>query len=119
MNKKSNRITGINGEKIATEYLQKIGYNILTINFVFDRTEIDIIAEKEGLIVFVEVKSRSTNFYGFPEEAVNEAKQENIQKVAEYYLEENKLENEIRFDVISLTWNKEKNYSIYHIEDAF
>jgi putative endonuclease len=110
--------TGAEGEKLAAEYLQKKGYKVLDINWKYERCEIDIIAEKKGLIVFVEVKTRSGANYGWPEEAVNPAKQKNIAKAADAYLEEKNLDKEIRFDIISVIFRPSKT-DIYHIEDAF
>lgn len=75
------------GEEISIEYLRKNGYKILARNFRMGRYgEIDIIAEKEEILTFIEVKCRATCKYGNPAEAVTLAKQKKIKKVAEYYL---------------------------------
>ena len=87
------------GEEMATKYLVNIGYQILEKNFRFKRDEVDIIATKDGIIVFVEVKTRTSNFLGEPEESVSMAKQKRIIKVANHYLIENDLDNEGRFDI--------------------
>ncbi len=112
-----NKAIGPKGEQFAAEYLKDNGYEILEMNWVAESCEVDIIAKYNSIIIFVEVKTRTNDFYGNPEEAVNEAKQENLMKVAEAYLIENDLDNEIRFDIISIIWNKERK-DIYHIEDA-
>ncbi|MEA3496606.1 MAG: YraN family protein [Bacteroidota bacterium] len=112
-----NKSVGAKGEQFAAEYLKDKGYEILEMNWVAERCEVDIIAKYNSVIIFVEVKTRTNDFYGNPEEAVNEAKQENLMKVADAYLIENDLDNEIRFDIISIIWNKNRK-DIYHIEDA-
>lgn len=110
--------TGSEGEKSAAEYLQKKGYRILAVNWKYDRCEIDIIAEKNDLIIFAEVKTRTGANYGWPEEAVNPAKQRNIAKAADAYLVENNLDKELRFDIVSVIFRPAKT-DIYHIKDAF
>jgi putative endonuclease len=114
-----NRSTGDSGEKTAAEYLRSKGYTILETNYKGDRCELDIIAREGDIIVFVEVKTRSGTTHGFPEEAVGAVKQENIGRAAETYLINHRLENEIRFDVISIVTSKNKAPEIYHIPDAF
>lgn len=111
-------ILGKEGEEIAMEFLKHKQFIIMERNWRYDRAEIDIIAQKENTIHFVEVKTRSTNYFGHPEEAVNEAKQTLLSKAANQYLEENQLINEAQFDIIAITLS-EKDSSIYHIEDAF
>jgi putative endonuclease len=69
-------------------------------------------------IVFVEVKARTNDKFGWPEEAVKLSKQQNIIKAAETYLFEKKLDVEIRFDIISILFNP-TGHDIYHILDAF
>jgi putative endonuclease len=113
----SNKSFGDKGEKIAVNYLKTKGYNILETNWRTGRIELDIIAQIEKIIVFVEVKTRKSDYYGFPEEAVNRQKQKNILDAAEVYLIEKKLDNEVRFDIISIIKNKSIE-KIYHIEDA-
>ena len=108
---------GIRGEIIARRYLKGQNYIIHEQNWTFEKVEIDISAEKDQQIVFVEVKTRSTDIYGDPEEAVNTRKQQNILKAAEAYIEDNELDKEIRFDVISIVIQGSKE-RIYHIEDA-
>jgi putative endonuclease len=98
--------------------LGKKGYSVLEINWRFEKTEVDIIARQNNTLVIIEVKTRTGDQFGFPEEAVGAAKQKNLALAAEEYLERNNLEMDVRFDVISITVTKEKPV-IYHIEDAF
>lgn len=75
------------GERVSVTYLKKAGYIILATNFRMSRYgEIDIIAEKEGILTFIEVKCRANKKYGSPAQAVTLGKQRKIRRVAEYYL---------------------------------
>lgn len=105
------------GEKIATEYLISKGASIRENNYKIKSGEVDIIADVDNEIIFVEVKSRSNINFGYPAEAVNYKKRMKITNVAKYYILKNRLENKrIRFDVIEVYL---KNKEINHIENAF
>ncbi|PSL43437.1 putative endonuclease [Chitinophaga niastensis] len=109
---------GRRGEIIAQDYVSK-HCTLLHINWKSGRKEIDIIAEKKGTLYFIEVKTRSNNRYGWPEEAVNYKKQEHIQEVATDYLEHYNLHPiAIRFDIIAITFMGEK-YELMHLRDVF
>jgi putative endonuclease len=110
---------GKKAEDLAVEYLQKNGYKILIRNFRFQKAEIDIIAEKDNLIIIVEVKARSTDAFILPQEAVTKNKIKLIVTATNHYLEEFNKENEIRFDIISVLPDEKKNLIIEHIKDAF
>lgn len=112
-----NQSIGKKGEDIATAYLMKNGYAILERNWRSGRVELDIIAKKDELIVFVEVKTRSSSFFGHPEQAVNQVKEAHILEAAENYIYEKQLKNDIRFDVVAIVKNS-KAEEIYHIKDA-
>ena len=106
-------------EDIAADFLQKNGYKILTRNFRFQKAEIDIITEKDDLIIIVEVKARSTDAFMLPQEAVTKTKIRSIVLAANHYLEEYNKQNEVRFDIISVLPDENKNLIIDHITDAF
>ena len=106
------------GEEIAVKELNLKGYQILERNFRFKRDEVDIIAQKDQIIVFVEVKTRESDYLGRPEEAVSMAKQKRIIKVANHYMIENDLDLEGRFDIFGILVNK-NGQEVRHIEDAF
>ncbi|WP_343660583.1 YraN family protein [Chryseobacterium sp.] len=106
-------------ENLAADHLKKYGYKILVRNFRFQKAEIDIIAEKDDLIIIVEVKARSTNAFMLPHEAVTKTKIKSIVSAANHYLEEFNRDNEVRFDIISVLPDKNKNLAIDHIMDAF
>jgi putative endonuclease len=113
-NKKNNTIKGKEAEDLATQFLVNLGYEILVRNYRYQRGEIDIIAKIADTIVFVEVKSRKNEDFGFPEEAVTPKKQDLIHTTAENYLLENDLQNDIRFDIIAIV-----NQEVTHLIDAF
>ena len=94
---------GIIGEKIAQDYLRNKDYKILETNFYTRRGEIDIIAQKDNCIVFIEVKTRTNLKYGTPAMAVNSVKKKHIKFAAKIFLALNKIkELEVRFDVIEI-----------------
>ncbi|MET3034581.1 YraN family protein [Chryseobacterium sp. NRRL B-14859] len=106
-------------EDLAADYLQKNGYKILVRNFRFQKAEIDIIAEKDSLIIIVEVKARSTDTFLLPQEAVTKTKIRSIVSAANHYLEEFNSDKEVRFDIISVLPDEKKKLNIDHIMDAF
>lgn len=111
--------TGNRGEDIATEFLQRKGYTILERNWRHSRSEVDIIAEDKGMIVFVEVKTRRSQKFGHPEESVSEAKQQKLLEAADAYLESLEDAKELRFDIVSIRIGHNQQPTIYHIVDAF
>lgn len=110
---------GKKAEDLAVEYLIKSGYKILVRNFRFQRAEIDIIVEKDNLIIFTEVKARSTDTFMLPQEAVNKRKISLIVSAANHYLEEFNKNLEARFDIISVLPDEKGKLIIEHIIDAF
>ena len=109
---------GTVGETLAREYLAQKGYNVLEINWRYKRWEIDLIAEKNNEIIFVEVKTRTGNFFGEPELAVNKSKQNFLGQAASEYMDQKRLGGDVRFDIISITVKSTGN-EILHVEDAF
>ena len=109
---------GTQGETLALNYLQAKGYEVIEKNYRYLKAEVDLIAKHNNVVVFVEVKARSTNFFGEPELAVTLSKQKLLIAAADYYASSNQLQNEIRFDVIAIIINKNET-TIKHIEDAF
>ena len=116
-----NKILGNLGEDLASDFLEKKGYRIVERNFVWQKNEIDIIAEdeKERNIVFVEVKTRNTDYFIQPFEAVDFKKQKAIIKVANAYIRSRNIDLEARFDVISIVQNEQGSQTIEHIIGAF
>lgn len=110
---------GFKGEMIAKEYLEQKGYEILDENWVHGKAEVDLIAYINKQIIFVEVKTRTSITFGLPEDFVSEAKQKQMDLAASEYIELMNHQGEIRFDIVSVLFNKQNNYTIKHIEDAF
>ena len=110
---------GKKAEDLAAEFLIKSGYKILVRNFRYQKAEIDIIAEKDNLIIITEVKARSTDAFMLPQEAVNKRKISLIVSAANHYMEEFNKNQEVRFDIISVLPNEKGKLIIEHIIDAF
>ena len=106
------------GEELAVEFLEKAGYAILETNWVFQKAEIDIIAQKGDTLAIVEVKTRSSLEFGSPEEFVKPKKIQLLVKAVNEYVLQNDLDVEVRFDIISVFSNRGK-FEIEHFEDAF
>ncbi|MDR1168095.1 MAG: YraN family protein [Heliobacteriaceae bacterium] len=99
----NNRALGNSGEDIACRYLEENGYEILERNRHFGRNcEIDIIAKLKKKLIFVEVKTRKSNNFGAPFEAVTKTKYENLVKGVQFYLKENPYKD-CQIDVIGIT----------------
>lgn len=108
------------GEQIAAEYLTNKGYRIVEKNFRAGRGEIDLIAwQHDRLLVFIEVKTRASEFFGGPEGAVTGAKQDRMARTAGIYMEQIGYDWEIRFDVVAVLLVHGIVREIRHIEDAF
>ncbi len=107
---------GRTGEDVAVAYLFGKGYRIWERNWKSGHKELDIIAEKDGLLVIVEVKTRRDERYGKPEDAVNLRKIKLTVLAAESYVRSHKLDMPIRFDIISVLG---KEREVTHIKDAF
>ncbi len=115
----NNKEKGDKGEKLAVDYLINKGYVILETKWRWKRCEVDIIAKTENMLVFIEVKTRTTNSFGLPEESVSKKKQLQIQQAADEYIFIAAHKGEIRFDVIAINLSKNKTAAIHHIKDAF
>jgi len=111
--------TGRQGEDLAAKFLLQHSYAILQRNYRWARGEIDIVAEKDGILVFVEVKTARGDAFGNPETWVTARKQEQIGLVAQRYLQEKEIQNmDCRFDVIAVKAHGQ-HWQIKHIENAF
>lgn len=113
--KTNNRKLGTSYETLAKKYLEQQSYVIIRMNYRCKSGEIDIIARDGAYIVFVEVKYRSSNKYGYPRESVNYYKQKHIIAAAKYYLYTHNLYgSSCRFDVIEICYDK-----VTHLKNAF
>jgi putative endonuclease len=109
---------GKEGEVIARKMLEGKGYQILETNWRHDKDEIDIIAMDGDELVIVEVKTRSSDYFGHPEDAVDYRKEAFLIRATEAYLEEKDLDCDSRFDIVSIIL-KDGKPEIFHIRDAF
>lgn len=108
------------GEDCAAKFLEAAGYTIVARNFRIRSAEIDIIAQLDNVIVFVEVKARSNIRHGLPVEAVNLRKQKKIIEAAGVFLQDEKFcDCACRFDVVEVYLRGEHVEKINHIENAF
>lgn len=109
---------GKEGEKAAADFLRKEGYAILQTNYVYQKAEIDIIAQQGDVLAVVEVKTRSSIAFGLPQDFVKPKKIQLLVKAVDNYITENDLDVEARFDIIAIHKNGSK-YDIEHLKDAF
>lgn len=111
--------TGIKGEQLAQNFLIKKGFNVLYTNWCFGKKEVDLIAERDGILRFVEVKTRASNAFGFPEEAVNSRKIGYLKDAAAEFMDTNPQYKKIQFDIISILMENNIAKEVLHFEDAF
>lgn len=109
--------TGQSGEQEAGHYLTSKGFTIIHTNWRYKKEEVDLIVENEEYLVFVEVKTRTTEDFGSPEEFVSRKKQLHLIKAANAYIEENDIDKEARFDIIAVILQPQ--FKIIHLEEAF
>lgn len=108
---------GKKGEELAMDFLIDKGYKILEKNYRYLKAEVDIIAQKEDVLAVVEVKTRSTDYFGNPQDFVNPKKIKLLLSAIDYYVIEKDLDVEVRFDIIAIIHQKE--IKIEHLKDAF
>ncbi|TWI01304.1 putative endonuclease [Flavobacterium tiangeerense] len=106
------------GEEMAVEFLQKEGYTILQTNYTFQKAEIDILAQKAGVLAVVEVKTRSSLDFGLPQDFVKPKKIQLLVKAVDAFVIQNDLDLEVRFDIIAIH-KEDKSFVIEHLIDAF
>ena len=110
---------GRKGELMAKRHLEQAGYEILDENWCHGKAEIDLIAYKDKVIIFTEVKTRSGNAFGEPEDFVDNRKQRLLAAAADEYIYLMNHQGEVRFDIIAILFKNDENYKLNHIEDAF
>ncbi|HLC39090.1 MAG TPA: YraN family protein [Patescibacteria group bacterium] len=104
------------GEKVAANYLAKLGFEILERNYTTNLGELDLIAKEGGVVVFVEVKTRTSRSFGLPQESVNFKKQNKIVRVALQYLQQHRLSHRTwRIDVVAIVMNR-RTHKVENIE---
>ena len=110
---------GRKGEALAKAHLENTGYEIMDENWTHGRLEVDLIAYKNGTIIFTEVKTRTGRGFGEPEDFVDTRKQKLLADAADEYLYLMNHQGEVRFDIISVLFDQKNNHVLKHIEDAF
>lgn len=109
------------GERLAADFFTQKGYTVLATNWQYKQYELDLVVQlaPQKTIVFVEVKTRRTNYFGYPETFVTKAKQLQIAKAAALYLDQQGLNDApVRFDVVAVTITPIETH-LHHIDDAF
>ena len=107
------------GEAAAASYLEREGYEVLAYNWRHRRMEIDLVACKDGVLIFVEVKTRQKNEFHSAERSINQKKKSLLAEAASVYMEQHGHDWELRFDIIVVLYRNETAYDIQHYEDAF
>lgn len=110
---------GRRGEQFALEHLKAKGYEVLEQNWRFKHLEVDLIASFQNRIIIIEVKSRTSDTWGKPDDSVTNAKIKYLTEATEAYLTLNDFDKEIRFDIISILFKKNQVEKIVHLEEAF
>ena len=120
LNKKtSNQHKGNYGESLAFDFLQQQGFVVLERNWRYKHCEVDIICQKNNILHFVEVKTRTNQKFGNPEESISQKKMNALKKVAEEYLIQHTEFVQIQFDVVAIKLNNHIIEDIFFIEDVF
>lgn len=112
---------GLRAESMAAEYLQKLGYTILARNWRRPEGELDLVAGRDGLCVFVEVRSRTGDERGHPLETIDARKRGRVRRAAAMYIDaERPSATVFRFDAIGVTFaSDDRPPELVHVEDAF
>lgn len=106
------------GEDKAVEFLQNLGYEIICRNWRFKKLELDIVCLFKDILIFVEVKTRSSLEFGLPQDFVKQTKIKKLVLAANAYIDENNRNEEVRFDILAIHVDN-NTFSIDHLEDAF
>ncbi|WP_445748459.1 YraN family protein [Polaribacter sp.] len=109
---------GAIGEQLAIDYLLDNGYKICERNYRYLKAEVDIIALKENTLIAVEVKTRTSNYFGNPEDFVTKKKIKLLVSAIDFYVTKRNLDVNVRFDIIAITLEK-STHKLEHLEDAF
>ena len=112
-------LTGNTGEALAAAYLSEHGYRVLHQNWRHSRWEVDIIAEKDAILHFVEVKTRRSKKFGHPEENVDKKKIQNLINAAEEYLYQQPQWKRVQFNVLAITILKDEPVEYFLLEDVY
>jgi len=109
---------GKRAEQLAADYLTNKGYRILARNWRYGKEELDLVAMDGDTLVIVEVKARTSDYFGDPAEAVSKSKIKHLVQAADAFVQAHGLDAEVRFDIVSIIQNKNRE-EIRHYENAF
>lgn len=109
---------GKKGELLAIEFLKQRRMEVLETNWRCRHLEIDIIATQNNYIHFIEVKTRTSMYFGYPEENISQKKMQNLINAAEEYLNDNPFWKRVQFDVVAVNIIADKSF-IFYIEDVY
>jgi putative endonuclease len=112
-------LLGREGEAMAAKWLLERGFNILHQNWRHSRYEVDIIASKENILHFIEVKTRRNNKFGEPEESVDEKKIRNLMHAAEEYQYQYPQWKRVQYNVLSISIHPNHTVTYFFIEDVY
>jgi putative endonuclease len=115
----SHNDVGKKGEELAMDWLAGQGYEILHQNWRHSHYEVDIIARKEEVLHFIEVKARRSEKFGYPEDAVDNKKMQNLMNAAEEFLYQFPQWNRIQYDVLSISLKQNGLHEYFLIEDVY
>ena len=110
---------GLDGENLAANWLREKGYEIMHRNWRHSHYEIDIIALKNKMLHFIEVKCRNASPYGFPEDSVTKKKFNHLKRAADEFLFKNPGHRWIQYDILAITLHKNKEPEFFLLEDVF
>ena len=112
------KLFGTKAEIYARDFLLNKGYLLLAQNYRYGRSEVDLLMQKKETLICVEVKARSTDFFGSPEKFISSKKIQLLVGAVNNYMEQNNIDLEVRFDVIAITVKQDK-WHLKHIKNAF
>ncbi|HVE61767.1 MAG TPA: YraN family protein [Chitinophagaceae bacterium] len=110
---------GKEGEELAADYLIKNGYTILHKNWRHSHYEIDVIAEKNNVLHFIEVKTRSSDKFGLPEESVTKKKFKSLLNGADEFLFQHPEYRHVQYDILAINKYKKQPVAFFMIEDVY
>lgn len=116
---KNHLTTGIAGEQIAYNFFSEKGFNIIHTNWRYGHCEIDIIASRNKVLHFIEVKTRRNETFGLPEDSINKKKMNNLITAAEAFTYKHPEWRRIQFDVLSIVLEQASNPEFYLLEDVY
>ncbi len=111
--------TGMIGEKLARSFFEEKAFTILHNNWRYKHCEVDIIAYKNKILHFIEVKTRTNKSFGLPEESISTKKMNTLKQAAEAFLDNYPEWKYIQFDVLSIIIDTNNNHEYYWIEDVY